>query len=134
MALLFEILAELLLQLVVEFLAEIGVRWFDKTSRETRSRKPDRKEESSPWMAALGYAAFGAAAGYVSTLIFPEHMTPEAWRYVHLLVTPVLAGIAMMLFGRWRQRRGDTVLRIDRFACGYLFALAFALVRLALAE
>jgi hypothetical protein len=29
----------------------------------------------------------------------------------------------------WRARHGKPVLRIDRFAYGYLFALAFALVR-----
>ena len=33
------------------------------------------------------------------------------------------------MLGRWRARRGDDVLRIDRFACGYLFALSLALVR-----
>ena len=40
----------------------------------------------------------------------------------------------MALMGRWRARRGDAVLRIDRFACGYLFALAAAVVRFNFAE
>jgi len=35
----------------------------------------------------------------------------------------------MSAMGYWRARRGQAVLRIDRFAYGYLFALTFALVR-----
>jgi hypothetical protein len=35
----------------------------------------------------------------------------------------------MCLAGRWRARRGQALLRIDRFASGYLFALSLALVR-----
>jgi hypothetical protein len=31
--------------------------------------------------------------------------------------------------GAWRARRGQPVLRIDKFAYGFLFALALALVR-----
>jgi len=34
-----------------------------------------------------------------------------------------------VLAGRWRARRGDRVLRIDRFFYGYMFALGFASVR-----
>ena len=50
-----------------------------------------------------------------------------------LAVTPVLAGLAMGVLGAWRQRRGQELLRLDRFAYGYLFALALALVRFVLA-
>jgi len=35
----------------------------------------------------------------------------------------------MAILGAWRARRGQQVLRIDRFAYGYLFALSIALVR-----
>ena len=35
----------------------------------------------------------------------------------------------MSLIGRWRASHGQEILRIDRFAYGYLFALALALVR-----
>jgi hypothetical protein len=35
----------------------------------------------------------------------------------------------MCALGAWRARRGGVVLRIDRFAYGYLFALALALIR-----
>ncbi len=35
----------------------------------------------------------------------------------------------MVAIGSWRAKRGEVLLRIDRFAFGYLFAFAFALVR-----
>lgn len=120
---LFEVVGEFLLQAVIEILVELGVHSL---------AEPFRKRPS-PWLAAFGYSLFGAAAGGLSLLVFPQHLTPEAWRVAHLLATPVAVGIAMMMLGRWRARRGDTVLRIDRFACGYLFALSLALVRFAFA-
>jgi hypothetical protein len=116
---LFEVVGEFLLQAVIEVLVELGVHSLAEPFR----RRP------SPWLAAFGYTLFGAAAGGLSLLAFPQHLTPEDWRIAHLLTTPVAVGIAMMMLGRWRARRGDAVLRIDRFACGYLFALSLALVR-----
>lgn len=46
-----------------------------------------------------------------------------------LVLTPVFAGLLMNAVGAWRKRRGDALLRIDRFAYGYLFALSVALIR-----
>jgi hypothetical protein len=71
----------------------------------------------------------------MSLLVFPAHLvaTP-AWRIVNVLVTPLAAGVCMGALGLWRSRRGKRVLRIDHFSYGYLFALAFALVRFALAH
>ncbi|HEV6964132.1 MULTISPECIES: hypothetical protein [Roseateles] len=77
-----------------------------------------------------GYLLLGAGVGALSLWLLPQHLTRDGWpRLLNLVVTPVLAGLAMTLIGHWRARRGDPVLRIDRFACGYLFALAVAVVR-----
>lgn len=38
-------------------------------------------------------------------------------------------GLLMSAMGTWRRRRGEELLRIDRFAYGYVFALALAIVR-----
>lgn len=40
----------------------------------------------------------------------------------------------MAMVGRWRASRGKPVIRIERFFYGYLFALAFALVRFSFAS
>jgi len=48
---------------------------------------------------------------------------------MNLLLTPVFAGLVMVGVGAWRAKRGDDLLRIDRFAYGYIFALAMAVIR-----
>lgn len=61
----------------------------------------------------------------------PEHLTPAGIaRLANLLLTPVAVGGCMVMLGAWRAKRGEALWRIDRFACGYLFALGFAVVRL----
>lgn len=119
MEFLLELLGELLIQIVVEFLVELGIH-----SIAEPLRKPP-----NPWLAAIGYALFGAIVGGLSLLVFPHNLMPEAFRVVNVVLTPLAAGLAMMAMGTWRARRGDTRLRIDRFGYGYLFALAMALVR-----
>ncbi|MEQ1511411.1 MAG: hypothetical protein ABL934_01890 [Lysobacteraceae bacterium] len=119
MEFLLELLGELLIQIVVECLVELGIH-----SIAEPLRKPP-----NPWIAAIGYALFGAIIGGLSLLVVPHNLMPEAWRVANIVLTPLAAGLAMMTMGRWRARRGDTRLRIDRFGYGYLFALAMALVR-----
>ena len=50
-------------------------------------------------------------------------------RVVNLVVTPVVAGAAMSAFGAWRRKRGEELLRLDRFAYAMVFAFAMAVVR-----
>jgi len=120
MQFLFEILGEFLLQIAVEALVELGLH----SLAEPLRRPPN------PWLAALGYALFGAILGALSLLLLPEHLTPAGLaRTAHLLLTPVAVGACMVLLGAWRAKRGELLWRIDRFAYGYLFALGFALVR-----
>ncbi|MYN01939.1 hypothetical protein GTP41_07470 [Pseudoduganella sp. DS3] len=122
---LFEVVGEFLLQIVLEALAELGLHSVGE---------PFRKRPN-PWMAGFGYAIFGAIAGGISLWLLPEHMVhSEVLRKINLLLTPLAAGGMMCLMGAWRARRGDTLLRIDRFAYGYVFALSLALVRFAFAH
>ncbi len=119
MEFLFELLFEFVIQIVLELLAEVGLRSIAAPFR----RKPN------PWLAALGYALLGAAAGGLSLLVFPQHIASEPLRLANLVLVPFATGLAMMAMGAWRSKRGDGLLRIDRFGCGYLFALSLALVR-----
>jgi hypothetical protein len=117
---LFQSLAELVLQIILEFLAELGIR--------SVSAPFDRPP--NPWLASLGYAIFGAAVGALSVWAFPSYfvVSPHL-RLVNLIVTPFLAGLAMCAIGAWRARRGEALIRLDKFAYGYLFAVALALIR-----
>ena len=119
---LFELLLEFFIQIISEALTELGLH----AMKEPFQRPP------KPWLAAIGYALFGALAGIASLFIFPHHMVKApALRWINIIITPLAAGSVMALLGAYRTRRGQRVLRIDRFWYGYLFALAFAAVRLA---
>ena len=122
MQFLVEILLELVLQVVFEFLAESGLR---------RTRVLFRRPKS-PILAGLGYALLGAAGGGISLVPFPAlFLASSTTRVANLVLTPVAAGFVMVAVGAWRRRRGQPLLRIDRFAYGYVFAIAMAAVRFA---
>ena len=118
--LLFEVLGEFLLQVFVEALVELGFHSLAEPFR----RPPN------PWLAALGYAIFGAALGGLSLLLFPANLAPTGVaRVANLVLTPIAVGGCMVALGAWRARRGESLLRLDKFVYGYLFALSLALVR-----
>ena len=125
MEVIFELLLEFLLQVFVEILVEFGLQSLSEPFR----RKPN------PVTAAVGYVLFGALAGAISLIPFPAHLVSIGLpRKVNLVVTPIAVGLVMMALGRWRARNDRPVLRIDRFVYGYVFALAFALVRFHFAD
>ena len=118
--LLFQFLGEVFLQIVVEALAELGLY---------SVREPFRKPPN-PWLAAIGYAIIGAIAGVLSLWAFPVlFIASHSAQIVSLVLTPVVAGLSMVALGAWRHRRGQDTIRLDKFAYGYLFALAMAVVR-----
>ena len=104
----------------MQMLAELGLH---------AMAEPFRKPSNS-WLAAIGFLLFGVLLGGISLAIVPEHMVNSAsMRIVNLVITPVVVGLFMVVLGAWRVRRGQPVLRIDRFAYGYGLALSFTLVR-----
>jgi len=125
MEFLLELLLEGFLQVAFELLFELGIR-----ARQKLVAPP-----ASPWLAAIGYALLGAAAGGISLLPFPSLLleTPAA-RLAHLILVPIAAGAAMAAIGSWRRRKGQRLIRLDRFIYGYLFALSMAVVRLLFCE
>ena len=116
----FGFFGELLLQVLGELLLEIGLH----SVAEPFRKKP------SPVLAAIGYAFFGAVIGGLSLLVFPDYlMANRHLRIANAALSPIVAGLSMAAMGKWRAKRGQAVLRIDKFSYGYLFALAFGLVR-----
>ncbi len=117
---LFSFLGEFVLQVLGEVFVEVGLHSL---------AEPFRKEPK-PWLAAVGYVVFGAVIGGLSLLVFPHYLVAsKGLRVANAALSPILAGLSMAILGKWRARRGQAVLRIDKFAYGYVFALAFGLVR-----
>ena len=125
--LILQFLAEILLQVFAEWLAEMGVRTAGAPFR--------REREVNPWLAAFGYAVLGGLAGWLSLVFFPNSfLTSDATRVVNLILSPLAAGVVMSMLGSWRQSRGQDLIRLDRFACGALFAFAMAVIRFFFAQ
>jgi hypothetical protein len=117
-----ELLLELLLQLVGEIVTELGFRSLGEPFVS--------RERQNPLLAGLGYCLFGLIFGGLSLLIFPKSFVrSENFHGVSLLITPVLAGLAMSAIGKLRERQGKTLLRLDSFVYGFLFAFPMALIR-----
>lgn len=117
-----QFVGELLLQIIGEALFELGLHSIAEAIK--------RPLTGNAWLASLGYVLMGSIAGGISLLIFPASIIHSAAiRWVNLLLTPIFAGMAMVAIGSWRARRGQELVRINRFAYGFLFALSMALIR-----
>lgn len=119
--------AEILLQVLFEALAEAGLRSLRAPFKPAR--------ETSPLVAAAGYAIYGAVFGGISLWFFPAPYLEATWaRIANVGVSPLVAGVAMSMVGAWRRGRGEALIRLDRFSYGVLFALSFAVVRFFFAQ
>lgn len=117
-----EILFEILLQIIVELLAE-GL-----------SRKEIHKSTAllSPAISMLGYLFLGMMAGGISLLFFPESFLQNATlRAINLIIAPVVIGGIMCFIGRLRIKKGQKTVRLDTFSYAFLFAFGMAAARFA---
>lgn len=134
-----EIIAEIILQVfgwILQFLGELLLQVGFEAIAELFGhavKEPFRRPRPfHPWLAAIGYLIFGAAAGGLTVWLFPELFIKVHWlRVANLLLTPLAAGLIMEAIGSWRERREKEVLRLESFAYGFCFAFAMALVRYA---
>lgn len=120
---LFQIVFEFILQIFGELLVELGLRSLAEPFYEREAR--------NPFLAVIGYALLGFVAGGLSLLIFPHSFVRSTKLHgISLLITPLLAGLAMSLVGSLRRRQGEQMIRLDSFGCGFIFAFGMAFVRL----
>lgn len=105
---LIQFIGELLLQIIAELIGEVAARSVKEPFR--------RPEPLHPVLAAIGYAIFGACAGGLSLLVVPHLLIDEQWgRVTNLVLTPLAAGLFMAVIGSWRSRKGQDVIRLDKF-------------------
>jgi hypothetical protein len=125
-----QLLCELVLNLIFEALAELG---FEAIKEAIRAARPGSvAQQPNRWFAAIGYILIGAIFGLISLWPLPHGFATHLWlRIANLIITPCVAGWAMVQLGQWRLRRNQPPILLHRFLYGYLFALSFAAVRLA---
>jgi hypothetical protein len=77
------------------------------------------------------YLGLGLFVGWLSILILPEAFVRSSNLHgISLLITPVLAGFTMSALGWIRLRQRKTLIRLETFSCGFVFAFGMALIRL----
>lgn len=123
---LFEILVEafgeFFLQVFFEALARAGIHFIRDPDKEPR--------DQSKLLLFAGYVTLGAIGGAISLWLLPNYLLrSHTARLAYLVLAPAAAGGLMALIGVLRSRLGQRRYGIDRFFYGYVFALAFALVR-----
>jgi hypothetical protein len=120
--------------LVVQFVLEVGLQLFGSIGIDaaTSSRRRTEKEEAGcGWLVV--FAAFGAACGGLSLLVFAKPLLPANLRLVNLFVAPFVAGALSFAVARyvWTSKGQAPS---HHFWRGFWFALFFGLVRFAYAS
>lgn len=111
-----QILFELIFQFLFEALADVAWRQSPEPARAT--------------VKALLAAAFAAALGFLSTLLFPSpFITARPLAIAYLILGPLLIGWIMARLGRLLERKDKRRTTLERFGYGWLFAFSFTLAR-----
>lgn len=119
---LWQVLGEVFLQTIGEMIVEVVGHGMRETFR--------RPKPLAPWLAVIGYLAWGAIVGALSLWLFRGHFIQSQWlRLANLFLTPIVAGLIMAKVGAWRRSRDQEPIRLDSFAYGFAFAFGMALVR-----
>lgn len=126
---------EVLLEIVLEFFLEFVIQIVGEVTIESILHGIPRpawlRKSWNTVIVVMLYAVLGIFTGFISILIFPNSFVRgETFHGISLLVTPLLAGLTMAGIGWLRQQKGKSVIPLDSFAYGFVFAFAMALIRL----
>jgi hypothetical protein len=118
---LLEVLLEGLLQVIVEVILELT--WHGLLGKLSERR-------AHPILAFVVVFLLGAAIGLAFVAVAPNRVLPFGRiPGASLVLSPLLAGVIMEYFGRWRRARGGSPSLISTFWGGALFAFGLALTR-----
>jgi hypothetical protein len=124
---LFEIIAQLVLEVVTQVLFELltAFGW-----RESMKHSVRREDETTPVLAAFGHFLMGLAAGAISVAVIPQRIVPlSPVPGISLILSPVGTGVVMHWIGEFWRARGRERLALFSFRAGAIFAFGMALVR-----
>jgi hypothetical protein len=120
-------MVEIVLQILFEFVGELLVVFgIESLSAPFQAAKKDNR-----FLAFAGLFIMAVASSLVVSLFLPTRLLPPA-RFVgtSLVISPVLVGSVMHLFGNWRQERGKPRTHLASFWGGAFYSFVFALTRL----
>lgn len=122
---------EFLLQIFLEFLLQVVGGLITDVVLHALSRFIRSRRTLNALVTLIMYLGLGLFVGWLSILILPEAFVRSSNLHgISLLITPVLAGFTMSALGWIRLRQRKTLIRLETFSCGFIFAFAMALIRL----
>ena len=123
MEIIFELLAQLVLEIFVQGIFELGGRGIVSSFRKD-------SEPVNWWLAICGYILMGAIAGGISIWLFPMHLLAmPVMQIISLAITPIVLGFMFEFMGRWKTSHAKARYAVDRFSYGFTFALTMGLIR-----
>lgn len=97
---------------------------------ESLAHSARRRGHAQPLVATTGLALIGGASGLLSLWIVPRRiMPPSRLPGASLVVSPLVTGLLMHEYGKFRQRRHRPTTHLATFWGGATFAFFMALVR-----
>jgi len=122
---------EFLLQIFLEFLLQVVGGVITDVVLHALSRFIRSSRTLNALVTLILYLGLGLFVGWLSILILPEAFVRSSNLHgISLLITPVLAGFTMSALGWIRLRQRKTLIRLETFSCGFIFAFGMALIRL----
>jgi hypothetical protein len=119
--LIFEFILEVLFEILGEALLELGFGAF-KAAYDRANR--------NPLLASIGYLLLGGVLGAGSAWLLPYRIVqPGPFPGLSLVLAPLVSGLAMHLFGKYRRANGHVTTNLATFFGGAAFALGASLVR-----
>jgi hypothetical protein len=126
---------EILLEFVIQFFGELLVQLIFELGFHGLAEPFRSVRKTNLVFAVVCYVCAGLASGAISLLIVPKHLIDsETLRYINLIATPIMLGIFFEVLGHLRQKRGEDKLPLDRFSCGFAFAISMGLIRMVFAN
>jgi len=121
---------EFLLELCIEVFGEAILQILLEAGLATAQEAAGR-ENRNPALATIGYCLFGAILGGLSIWLLPTRLVGTApVSGISLVVSPVVMGIVMQLWGGLRRAQGHRTTNLATWYGGAAFAFGLALVRL----
>jgi hypothetical protein len=119
---LFQLLIEIIGQIIFEGLTSLGWESLKHSGRSER--------RANPVLAAFGHFLMGLCAGVISLFILGRRLMPQSpLPGISLVLSPIGTGIAMHLIGEFWRERGRDRPALFSFRAGAIFAFGMALVR-----
>jgi len=122
-----EFIIEILGEFIIQFVFELGANLCAAFVPDSAYRR-----FTNAYAKGFLYIMMGLGLAWLSSLLVGELLLPKSFAGLNIAISPLVVGGFMMMLGRWREKKGKHARDLEHFLYGYVFALAFAVMRYSL--